>query len=95
MDRRLAAPALFLLESSKPLSFLASQGLVFLGPFVDAALDVPSYDAVVRMLEDRDNVERLLQRIEHLEDDRLSRLRRKKDPAPPDGEETAHGPGTH
>ena len=91
--RRLAAPAAFLLESSRPLSFVASQGLVVLGPFVDAALDVPNYDAFVRMIEKRENVEKLLVRIEELEEDRLSRARAQRgEPSP--GEETEeHGPG--
>ncbi len=72
MQRRLAAPAIFLLESSKPLSFIASQGLVFLGPFIDAAFEVPQYDAFCRMIESRENVEKLTRRIEELEDERLS-----------------------
>ncbi len=71
--RRLAAPAVFLLESSRPLSFIASQGLVFLGPFIDAAFEVPQYDAFCRMIEKRENVEKLTQRIEELEEERLSR----------------------
>jgi hypothetical protein len=32
----LAVPAVFFLESSKPLSFIGSQALVFLEPFVKA-----------------------------------------------------------
>lgn len=92
VSRRLAAPATFLLESSKPISFVASQGLVVLGPFVDAALDVPSYDAFVRMIEKRENVDKLVARIEELEEDRLAGPRRKKGDAPLNEEETAHGP---
>jgi len=92
VSRRLAAPATFLLESSRPLSFVASQGLVVLGPFVDAALDVPSYDAFVRMIEKRENVDKLLERIEELEEHRLSRAHEKDKPSP--GEEAKeHGPG--
>ena len=71
VQRRLAAPAVFLLESSRPLSFIASQGLVVLGPFVDAAFDAPHYEAFCRMIENRDNVEKLTQRIEELEEERV------------------------
>jgi len=91
VDRRLAAPAIFLLESSKPVSFIASQGLVFLGPFVHAALSVPSYDAFCRMIENRENVEKLIVRLEQLEDKRLTRGKPKKDDPDPDGEEPEHG----
>jgi len=93
VSRRLAAPATFMLESSKPLSFVASQGLVVLGPFVDAALDVPNYDAFVRMIEKRENVEKLLVRIEELEEDRLSRARARKGEPSPGVEAKEHGPG--
>ncbi|HJN19194.1 MAG TPA: hypothetical protein QGH10_27120 [Armatimonadota bacterium] len=92
VDRRLAAPAIFLLESSKPVTFIASQGLVFLGPFVDAALSVPSYDQFCDLLEDRSNVEKLIVRIEAREEERLTKTRAKKDDPSPDGEKPEHGP---
>lgn len=92
VERRLAAPAAFLLESSKPVSFIASQGLVVLGPFIDAALDVPDYEAFVRMTEQRENLERLLLRIEALEDERLGAADAKQGDHPPDEEQKAHGP---
>jgi len=40
---RLAVPAVFFLESTKPLSFLGSQLLIFLQPFVQAFLKIKSY----------------------------------------------------
>lgn len=75
VDRRLAPAALFLLEASRPVSFIASQGLAFLAPFVDAALDVPEYEAFVRMIEKRESIEKLLVRIEELEEQRLASRR--------------------
>jgi hypothetical protein len=80
VQRRLAAPAVFLLESSRPLSFIASQGLIFLGPFIDAAFEVPQYDAFCRMIEKRENVEKLTQRIEELEEQRVSRSKGQAEP---------------
>ena len=79
VDKGLAAPAIFLLESSKPLSFVASQGMLFLQPFVEAVLRTRDYEAFQQMLEKRENVEKLLQKIEELEDDRLARRRAAKD----------------
>ena len=60
----LTTPAVFFLESSKPLSYVGSQALVFLEPFVKSVLSVAYYDRFVALMEDRGNVERLIQRIE-------------------------------
>ncbi|RKZ00671.1 MAG: hypothetical protein DRQ10_03735 [Candidatus Hydrothermota bacterium] len=68
VEWRLSVPAIVMLESSKPLSFLASQLLVFFDPIVKSFLTVRDYDRFVEMLEDRSNIERLIQRIEELED---------------------------
>ncbi len=67
--RGMTTPAIFLLESSKPLSFLGSQALHFLEPFVRSLLDAPSYTRFAKALEDRENVERLLVRIEALDEE--------------------------
>ena len=78
VERRLAAPALFLLESMRPLSFVASQGLLFLQPIVEHILTVPEYQSFQRMLERRENIDRLVEQIERFEDERLaSRTKRK------------------
>jgi hypothetical protein len=84
--RGLAAPAIFVLETMKPLSFVASQALVALEPFVQSVLSVPDFTTFRELLEDRRNVERLLQRIEALEDERQraeGEARRPKRDQPP------------
>lgn len=65
----LAVPAIFFLESTKPLSYVGSQVLVFLEPFVKSVLTVASYDRFVTLLEDRSNIEKLLRRIEDMDED--------------------------
>ncbi len=67
VEMRLTAPAIFLLESSKPLSFLGSQALVFLQPVVQAVFPFKEYQEIAVMLEERENVERLIVAIERLE----------------------------
>ena len=57
VDRRLATPAILLLESCKPVSFLGSQLLVCLKPFYD----LPDW---IYVLEERERVETLLCAIE-------------------------------
>ena len=74
----LAVPAVFFLESTKPLSFVGSQALVFFEPFVKAFLNLASYDRFTSMMEDRKNVERLIRRIEELEDERAQAEREAK-----------------
>jgi hypothetical protein len=60
----MTVPAILLLESMKPLSFLGSQALHFFEPMVRSLFSVPDYDRVAALLERRDSVEALLVRIE-------------------------------
>jgi len=66
--RSLGVPAIFFLESSKPLSFLGSQVLVFFEPFVKTFFEVKSYERFCLLVEDRENVEKLIQKIEDCEE---------------------------
>lgn len=78
VDRSLTAPAVMFLESTKPLSFLGSQVMVFFAPFVKAFWTGASYDQLAELLEDRENVERLLQEIERLEAEQNARRKAEK-----------------
>ena len=64
----MATPAVFFLESTKPLSYIGSQVLVFLEPFVKSFLNLASYDRFVALMEDRKNIETLMVRIEALDE---------------------------
>ena len=68
--RRMAVPAIFVLESVKPLNFIASQGLIFFEPIVRTMLSVKDYDVFARALERRENVEWLVRYLEEQEDAR-------------------------
>lgn len=72
VSRGLAAPAVFLLEAHKPLAGLSAHALVAFRPLLSplVPLDVGELAAFIR---DVDNVERLLCRIEELEQQRTSR----------------------
>jgi len=78
VDRNLTAPAIMFLESTKPLSFLGSQIMVFFAPFVKAFWDGTSYDTLTELLEERENVETLLQEIERLEAERTAERKAEK-----------------
>jgi hypothetical protein len=63
----MSVPAIFLLESSKPLSFVGSQFLHFLSPIVHTVFDARELDRLAVLLERRDTVEELILRIEAAE----------------------------
>lgn len=60
----MTVPAIFLLESSKPLSFVGGQFLHFLSPMVHSLVDASEMDRLAHLLERRDTLEELLVRIE-------------------------------
>lgn len=72
VSRHLAAPAIMLLESSKPLTFVGSQTLVFCYPFFTMLGVFKDRDKYIRIFEDRDKVEKLIQAIEKCEDEKIS-----------------------
>jgi hypothetical protein len=73
VDLRLSPVAIVMLESSKPLSFVGSQLMVFFQPIVTSLFPFRQYDEVAALLEERANVEALIQKIEKLEDGRSDR----------------------
>lgn len=76
----LAVPAVFFLESTKPLSFVGSQVLVFLEPFVSAFLSVRNYQRFARLMEDRRNLEILIRKVEALDEEtRITEKKRKRE----------------
>lgn len=69
VQRRLGVVAIVLLESIKPLTFLGSQLMVFMDPFVSAFFKPDDYRLFYEMIEDRKNVDRLIERIEKYENE--------------------------
>lgn len=68
--RRLETPAVFLLETHKPLSFVASQAVLVAMPFLAPLVEVQKTAEFSRLLSDRANVELLISRIEELANER-------------------------
>ena len=73
VDLKLTPVAVVMLESSKPLSFVGSQLMVFFQPIVTSLFPFQQYDEIAALLEERTNVEALIQKIEELEDGRRDR----------------------
>jgi len=74
----LATPAVFFLESVKPLSFIGSQALIFFEPFIRAFFNISQYEQFARLMEDRQALERLLVLIETLDEEERDRERAAK-----------------
>ena len=75
---RMSVPAIFLLESSKPLAFVGSQLLIFLEPFVQSLFNFAQYQRFALLMEDRDNWEALVRKIEDLEAEYTAREKQEK-----------------
>lgn len=70
VDLKLTTIAIVLLESSKPLSFIGSQLMVFFQPIFTAVFPFTQYDEFAALLEDRKNIELLIQEIEQLDEEK-------------------------
>ena len=64
VDRNLVVPAIFFLESTKYISFIGSQALVFLGPLLTLFVNDAKYYQYVEILEKKENIEYLITMIE-------------------------------
>ena len=67
VDKGMTVPALFFLESTKYASFLGSQLMVFFGPVITSLVNSEKYYNFSELLEDRKNVEFLLDEIERID----------------------------
>ena len=65
--RGLAAPAIFFIESVRPLNFIGSQMLHALTPLLSLLADPARIEALAASLENREMMERLLRKIEERE----------------------------
>lgn len=64
--RRLEVPTILALELHRPLAFLSSQALVVFTPLLAPALGLETLQKLSRLLEERANLDRLIDRIEEL-----------------------------
>jgi hypothetical protein len=66
---RMSVPAILFLESVKPLNYVGSQMMAFFEPFVQTLFNWKDYEEFRRMMEDRQTIERLMQKIEQMDSD--------------------------
>ena len=69
---RLTMPAILLLQVTRPLSFIASQGLLLCQPLLSFVYDAPRVADYAELLADRASMDRLVTRLEEEEQSRGS-----------------------
>lgn len=62
--RRLEAPAILFLEMNKPIARIAANAMIVFTPFLAPIVGMDNVHNYSRLLMDRDNVERLIVRLE-------------------------------
>ncbi len=67
VEWKMTVLAIMFLESVKPLNYIGAQALVFFEPFVQTLFNFKDYDTFREMMENRENIERLLLKIEELD----------------------------
>tara|TARA_Y100000739_G_C20258435_1_gene306561 strand:- start:219 stop:476 length:258 start_codon:yes stop_codon:yes gene_type:complete len=65
VDRRLTILAIFLLESTKYISFIAGQSLIFLGPLITFFVNDKKFYRFIELIEKKENIEFLIKQIEN------------------------------
>jgi hypothetical protein len=75
---KMSVPAILFLESVKPLNYIGSQMMVFFEPFVQTLFSWKDYDEFRKMMEERENTERLLQAIEKFDAEAFTREKEDK-----------------
>jgi len=65
-SKGLSVPLIFFLESTKYIAFIGSQFMHACGPVVTAFLNESKYYTYAELLEDRENIDYLILKIEQL-----------------------------
>jgi len=79
VDLKLTTIAIVMLESGKPLSYVGSQLMVFFQPIFTSVFPFTQYDEFAALLEDRKNVEILIQEIERLDEEKRQKGKKPDD----------------
>jgi hypothetical protein len=69
MKRKMEMPAVLFLEMHKPLAFIGSQAALAFSPFLIPFMGFDNLNNYSRLFSDRENLERLMQKLEKHGDD--------------------------
>ncbi len=93
VELRLEVPAILTLESVRPLSFVASQAMIFFQPLVQALLRFNDYQRFAALAERRDALETLTTLIERRAGESQAARRAARSAPAKGATETSRGPG--
>ncbi len=74
VKRGLSSPAVLFLELHKPFAFIGSQAGVVFAPFLAPFLGFERVDVYTQLLSERENWDRLIERIEELEEEKRMQM---------------------
>jgi len=66
VQRGMETPAVLFLEMNKPITYIASQGMIVMSPFFAPFIGANNMRIATRLMEKRENIELLMRRIEDL-----------------------------
>lgn len=69
VKQRMASAAIMVIESLKPLHFIGSQALYFFAPFAELIFSAKEYQEFAALLENREYVDMLTNKIEQLDEE--------------------------
>ncbi len=78
VNRKMAAPAIITIESLRPLSRIGSQLLHFLAPFAEIIFNAEEYQKFAILLEDQENIKKLVQKIDEIDSEMFQKERKQK-----------------
>jgi len=81
VELRLEVPAILTLESSRPLTVVAGQTLLYLEPIISALFHLPDYRRFAQVIEHRESLDYLIRAIEARVDARPPRGKKSPRPA--------------
>jgi len=87
-DYGMTTPAIIVLESHRPISYIASQFVHFIAPFGDVLVGSPYASELGYVMEDRENITRLVERLEALTREDDARMAKAKEAVPDEPEES-------
>ena len=93
VELHLEVPAILTLESVRPLSFVASQAMIFFQPLAQALLRFPDYQRFAKLAERRDALEALTALIERRAGESRSARRAARTGPAKDTTPASGGPG--
>jgi hypothetical protein len=80
VKRGLGTPAVMFLEMNKPLTTIASSTAIVASPFLVPFLGFDRIDQYTQFFQARENVERLIERIEEMEEEKRLSKKNKEEP---------------